>query len=518
MNLEIKLLMLSIGFLSISMIPLSFEHGLGFEILPPVMLGDKEVALEVASSQYEDPDNPDREVTFTLFDTSNGVTLRDVTYHIKGEKGKQFLFEDTFKSNNGIFVMNLLQSDSSEITVEKEMQGSFFDVLVGQEKDVVVIKGDAFKSGGLYKFDVEILTADSYSKQLDPPIEYNVGLSIPDRTYYDLDDPNFGKQTVSVITYYDEIQNFQYDSDEKSVSFFMPFDWNLDNINQTSVVHEELTFPKAFGDFLVSQYSVTVNGFEVDRRVITIDGFSEVQRIIHLVLNQNDLLDLNQKTNSDGMNFELKPLETASLSTVTGNGQYRISLETNPKEITSDSEVTFVFNVTDVFLKGRPVSTSYDVSLVHQGNEFFRTSGISTDSREEHNEFNAFIPVDVSGPVTIQFDNMNDNKLARVGIPVVVDRIQTSQEIAIPDWVRNNAKWWSEGQIGESDFVGGIQYMINEKIIDIPNLPEQSSSTAEEQVPGWIKNNAGWWADGLISENDFVSGIKWLVENGVIRV
>ncbi len=196
----------------------------------------------------------------------------------------------------------------------------------------------------------------------------------------------------------------------------------------------------------------------------------------------------------------------------------RISLETNPKDITSGSEVTFVFDVTDVFLKGRPISTSYDVSLVHQGNELFRTSGISTDSKEEHNEFKAFIPVDVSGPVTVQFDNMNDNKLARVGIPVLVDRIQTSHEIAIPDWVRNNAKWWSEGQIGESDFVGGIQHMINEKIIDIPDLPEQSSSTAEEQVPDWIKNNAGWWADGLISENDFVSGIKWLVENGVIRV
>ncbi len=130
MNLEIKLLVFSIGLLSISMIPLSFEHGLGNEILPPVMLGDKEVALAVTSSQYVDPDNPSREVAFDLFDTSNGVTLRDVTYHIKGEKGEQFLFEDTFKSNNGIFVMNLLQSDSSEITVEKESQGSFFDTLL----------------------------------------------------------------------------------------------------------------------------------------------------------------------------------------------------------------------------------------------------------------------------------------------------------------------------------------------------------------------------------------------------
>ncbi|MFB5598329.1 MAG: peptidase, partial [Nitrosopumilaceae archaeon] len=512
----IKLLVFSIGLLSISFIPLSFGHGIGYEVLPPVKLGDREVALEVTSSQYEDPDNPDREITFALFDTSSGITLRDVTYHIKGEKGDQFLFEDTFKSNNGIFVMNLLQSDSGEITVEKEMQGSFFDVLVGKEKDVVVIKGDAFKSGGLYTFDVEIQTAESYSEQIETPIQYDVGLSIPDRTYYDLDDPNFGKQTVSIITYYDEIQNFQYDSEQKSLSFFMPFEWDVDNINQTSVVHEEFTIPKAFGDLLVSDYTASVNGFQVDERVITIDDFSEVQRIVHLVLNQNDLHDLNQKINTDGMNFELKPLDGASLSTVTGNGQFRISLETNPKEIKSGSEVTFVFDVTDVFLKDRPISTSYEVSLVHQGNEFFKTSGVSSDSKEVHNEFTAFIPEDVSGPITVQFDNMNDNKLARVGIPVVVDRIQTS-EVSIPDWVRNNAGWWAQGQISDKDFASGIEYMIKNEIILVP-IEEQGQGSQDIIIPDWVRNNAGWWAQGQIGDKDFASGIQYLVAKGIISV
>ncbi len=88
----------------------------------------------------------------------------------------------------------------------------------------------------------------------------------------------------------------------------------------------------------------------------------------------------------------------------------------------------------------------------------------------------------------------------------------------VPDWVKNNAKWWAEGQIGETDFVGGIQHLIKEKIIDIPDLPEQASETAKEQVPDWVRNNAGWWADGQISEDDFVNGIKWLVEKGIIKV
>jgi len=88
----------------------------------------------------------------------------------------------------------------------------------------------------------------------------------------------------------------------------------------------------------------------------------------------------------------------------------------------------------------------------------------------------------------------------------------------VPGWIKNNAKWWSEGQIREDDFLNGIQYMIQEKIINIPDLPEQTSSTANRKIPDWIRNNAAWWADDLISEDEFVNGIKYLVEKAIIQV
>jgi len=94
----------------------------------------------------------------------------------------------------------------------------------------------------------------------------------------------------------------------------------------------------------------------------------------------------------------------------------------------------------------------------------------------------------------------------------------SDSKTSIPEWIRNNAKWWSEGLIGDSDFTSGIQYMIKEKIIDIPDLPETASSTAEEKIPDWIKNNAGWWANGQIDEDTFVNALKYLVEKGIIRV
>ena len=89
-------------------------------------------------------------------------------------------------------------------------------------------------------------------------------------------------------------------------------------------------------------------------------------------------------------------------------------------------------------------------------------------------------------------------------------------EISIPDWVRNNAGWWATGQIGDSDFVSGIQFLIKEGIMTIPQT--QSGNGGSQQIPEWIKNNAGWWATGQIGDSDFVSGIQWLITNGIMKV
>lgn len=39
-----------------------------------------------------------------------------------------------------------------------------------------------------------------------------------------------------------------------------------------------------------------------------------------------------------------------------------------------------------------------------------------------------------------------------------------------------------------------------------------------EPVPDWVKNNVVWWSEGKLSEDDFVNGIEFLVKNGIIKV
>ena len=87
----------------------------------------------------------------------------------------------------------------------------------------------------------------------------------------------------------------------------------------------------------------------------------------------------------------------------------------------------------------------------------------------------------------------------------------------IPSWVKNNAGWWATDQIDDTSFLQGIQYLIKEGIMII-SPTETADPTGSQEVPSWIKNNAGWWADEQIDDSSFVLGIQWLISNGIIIV
>jgi len=194
----------------------------------------------------------------------------------------------------------------------------------------------------------------------------------------------------------------------------------------------------------------------------------------------------------------------------------------------------------------------------------------------------------------------------------------------VPEWIKNNAGWWANGDIDEKEFLSALDYLLSNEILRI-NIPREefqmelnsqtyyvtkhnsdtikisgwyegdkqdlircnlwkpdsvysslmnttftddvtilrsySDNTFETQillnldwsegtydlecnhrlkhlttlsfdiihgespqiekiikskVPSWIKNNAGWWADGTIDESTFLSGLKYLVQNRII--
>jgi len=92
--------------------------------------------------------------------------------------------------------------------------------------------------------------------------------------------------------------------------------------------------------------------------------------------------------------------------------------------------------------------------------------------------------------------------------------VQENLEIILPDWIKNNAGWWATDLITDQDFSLGIEFMIKEGFIKIP-ITEAAAQTSSE-IPGWVKNNASWWSDGLISDEEFVNGLQFLISVGII--
>ena len=86
----------------------------------------------------------------------------------------------------------------------------------------------------------------------------------------------------------------------------------------------------------------------------------------------------------------------------------------------------------------------------------------------------------------------------------------------IPYWIKTNAGWWASDKISDADFIAGIQYLIKNEIImlDSKTIEKNSSNI----IPAWIKNNAKWWSAGIISDENFLNGIKYLVISGIINV
>ncbi len=218
---------------------------------------------------------------------------------------------------------------------------------------------------------------------------------------------------------------------------------------------------------------------------------------------------------------------------------------------------------------------------------------------------------------TEHYDDLKDD-INKIINSLEIINVSEKLEPKIPVWIKNNAKWWSTGEIDDKSFINGIQFLIDNFILEIPvsseeyvstfvkffkvdkynyQLPTSSFTTTDirisgsldeysdgyraaleikrpdgeiekfrplvahgefnhiykiksnsptgqyeingeydyhkiklgtiffhvkenieerKPVPTWVRNTAGWWADGQISENEFMSAIQFLVKESII--
>jgi len=91
----------------------------------------------------------------------------------------------------------------------------------------------------------------------------------------------------------------------------------------------------------------------------------------------------------------------------------------------------------------------------------------------------------------------------------------TSQINEIPSWIKQNALWWSQDDISDQEFFDSIKYLIENRVIQINTLPQTQASNT---IPDWLKNAALWWSQGLVSDAEFTNGLEYLVQQGIISL
>lgn len=479
-------------------------HGTGIEVLPPVLMNDRLVTVMVDSEKTES----EVLISISFIQDETQEPIGDTIMYVDAGRGQSHLFAQEFQTNNGVVKLRFISDESGDGVLHEGSSGGFFGIL----SDVTyTMSGPGLSDGGLYSLDISILSSQGY---IPPePLLFNSAVSVPMTFLRTINDPHWGEQTIKFITYYDVLYNMEYDSTQRTISFDMPFEWNEDIINQIDVVHIEFAVPGTFGELLVSDFDVQINGLDLPPAIITMDDYFPDYRTVHLVLPRGELFRLYGQTgDTDTMRVTAKPSWDSVYSSVTANGQYRVLIDLEPDGPISGQSNTASFNITHVFPSSLVVSVPYDIQVVYNDDVLYSGSGISDESNPVNVVFD--VPPDIQGSALLQFSNVDGNELAMATLPIMFNTASNKDVDLIPGWIRDTVQLWTRGDIDDSSFVQAMAFLIKNNIIHVDVVP---SDTGGEIEP-WVQSTAQWWVDGLVSDAEFLAGIAFLVERGVIPV
>ena len=286
--------------------------GLTQENLPPVSVGNRQVSLylKVNPPILTTAAVHSAYMQFRLFDVSNNQTIQHVTYEITVTRGtassltEKPLLLDFFHSHIGLLTLHI-QPTNGPITIFGEHDPILKSWLADPGGNIL-IRGPILLHGGLYHFHVEIFTMDNdrtiFTPQQAPKFDASLSLGEVYQNNWNYQNQNYN---TTVISYYDKLNNVNFQPTNRSFTWSMPFDYNMSRIKQQPIfVHEEMRLPKSWrgiGDSTL--FNATVNGQPLSGRSLAIDPFSFPDAmVVHYLVNKNDIIKLAEEVDSNGNN------------------------------------------------------------------------------------------------------------------------------------------------------------------------------------------------------------------------
>lgn len=461
-----KVLMIMMMVIASSFIPTAFGHGLGGEVHPPVTMDGRDVILSIdISPSIYDPENPERYITINLKEAKSEAAVEHVTYAFEMIKDGEKIFRRIFHDDLGNLTIKTINDGSNEIKIMGDKSPAI-DAWMRTATDPVIMAGPIFNSGGLYEYKVEILTVDSDFNFLDKRMELIGAISLAEHSIFQVTDSEQNNHKVSVISYFDTVNDFKFDSNK--ISFSMPFDWNQD-FEQLSVVHQEVRLAEGFSEFLYTKYEAKVNDILLPAEVVTIDDYSLDGRTVHMVLNREVLNQIKeqaiQKSDSE-MYFELGPSQGDGfpLEAVTPDYRYRVNLSWEPEVITPGEDITFFVKTDEIFTDKTNKNLEYDLEI-HQNENIIYAERISGSvNTDEADVFQYNFSTDNIGTVKFVLSEIEGFSLANVSFLVAVNAPETAKfPITLESMSESNPDegkylvdltWFPDTlKLGESEFI-----------------------------------------------------------------
>ncbi len=403
----------------------AFGDGFTMENLPPANLGDRKAGLFIQVNPpiltVESVKNAS--VFLRFYDANTNQTIQHVSYFIKIEKGGKLLMQDLFHAHNGELTLKIDPKQSPvKIFGDKEPILEGWTAMGGP----IVVQGPIFLEGGLYHFAIEIFGVDfdnNIFKPGDAP-KFDSWLSVGDISSNSVtyQQKNY---TVSVISYYDRIKDFSFDSQTGQISYVMPFDWNTTRLEKNPIfIHEEINIPRNLTALASGEFAGTVNGMELPSDAILVDDSNPERYVVHYMLRKdhilkfaNELQTSPDSQSKDAIAFTLSSRESFLLERTTGDGNVKVQLMWNPMKIEPGNKITFELKLLDPRTGNTLNNINYDFMLIKDGEQLTHRASQKTVDGLSTQEFR-FDPSQ-QGSVRLRLENIN-NTSESVEFPINV--------------------------------------------------------------------------------------------------
>jgi hypothetical protein len=324
--------------------------------------------------------NRDAFFFFRLFDPATNQTFKYLSLFLFISKdNKELIAPDLYVSPQGPIKLQIERAPGDTV-----IYGDKDPYNGGWEADpagIIKVKGPILQEGGLYHIHVEIFGIDNpYTifKPEDIP-KFDVYLSLGD-IYHKAIANGSSSYNMTVVSYYDKVEDLSYDQNKKTLTWSMPFNYNLTRImNESDIfVHEEVRIPWNFTDLLSSSgqhsFAGAAERMTIPTRFVLIDPYSSPNElIVHLLISKENVIKIAQhdpQINKAGtMTFTLSPGSSSNSNQTStllysDRGGIIVSLSWNPSQLQAGNETQLAMKFYNQ-LTGNPINgdLKYDYAV-----------------------------------------------------------------------------------------------------------------------------------------------------------